>query len=382
MEIPFNKPYQTGNELSYIAEAAKSGQLSGNGIFTNRCNRLFKERFGFRNCYLTTSCTDALEMSAILIGIKPGDEVIVPSFTFVSTALAFYREGAKIVFSDSRPDHPGLDENKLEFLITTKTKAIVVVHYAGVACDMDIVTKLADKYNLWVVEDAAHSLDSYYNGKPLGSIGHLGCFSFHETKNLHCGEGGMLVVNDSRFIERSEIIHEKGTNKSSFGRKEVNHYEWVDTGSSFLPSELNAAYLYAQLEQIDEIQKKRKRIWHHYYSGLEKLAEKGQIGLPYIPEYASNNASFFYIICKSEDERSNIISYLKSNNIQAVFHYRCLHKSKFILNTGNAALFHLINAENYQNRLLRIPFFTELTFSENQYVIKTLNSYFNKSNIR
>jgi dTDP-4-amino-4,6-dideoxygalactose transaminase len=379
MEIPFNKPFQTGNELSYIAQAANSGQLSGNGLFAGRCNKFFEEKFGFKNCYLTTSCTDALEMAAILIDIKPGDEVIIPTFTFVSTALAFYREGAKIVFADSGTDHPGMDEKKLERLITPKTRAIVVVHYAGVACNMKMVMKLADKYNLIVVEDAAHSIDSYYYDKPLGSIGQLACFSFHETKNLHCGEGGMLVVNDERFIERAEIIREKGTNRSSFERKEVQHYEWVDTGSSFLPSELNAAFLYAQLEQIDKIQKKRKILWDHYFSGLGELAEKGFIRLPYIPEYASNNANLFYIICSSENERNSIIKYLKSKNIQAVFHYRCLHNSKFMLKVGKVALPNLLNAENYEKKLLRMPLYTDLTLSESKYIINTLYGFFDNS---
>ncbi|MBN1187519.1 MAG: dTDP-4-amino-4,6-dideoxygalactose transaminase, partial [Bacteroidales bacterium] len=246
LKIPFNKPYLTGKEMHYMYQAIYSGKISGNGIFTNKCHKFFEERFGFKKVLLTTSCTDALEMCAILAEIKPGDEVIVPSYTFVSTALAFVRQGAKIVFADSGDDNPNIDVNSLEGLITSKTKAIVPVHYAGIACDMDPIMDLAEKYKLLIIEDAAQAIDSYYKGKPLGSIGHLATFSFHETKNINSGEGGMLAINDKRFIKRAEIIWEKGTNRSEFFRGEVNKYGWIDIGSSFLPSEIIAAYLYAQ----------------------------------------------------------------------------------------------------------------------------------------
>jgi len=275
MKIPFNKPYLSGNETDYIHQAVASGHISGNGMFTKKCQTFFEERWGFKKCLLTTSCTDALEMSALLLDIKPGDEVIMPSYTFVSTALAFVRQGAKIVFVDSREDHPNMDESLIEALITPQTRAIVPVHYAGMACDMDKIIALAEKYNLFVVEDAAQAIDSYYNGKPLGSMGHLGCFSFHETKNIQSGEGGMLAINDERFMKRAEIVWEKGTNRAEFFRGEVNKYGWVDIGSSFLPSDIIAAFLYAQLENLDDIQKRRKDIWNTYYDGLKPLADKG-----------------------------------------------------------------------------------------------------------
>jgi dTDP-4-amino-4,6-dideoxygalactose transaminase len=255
--IPFNKPYLTGKEMHYIYQAVYSGKISGNGLFTKKCQLFFEEKYGFKKTLLTTSCTDALEMCAILSNIKPGDEVIIPSYTFVSTALAFVREGAKIIFADSNSKNPNIDVSRIEKLISVRTKAIVVVHYAGIACDMDVVMELANKYKLLIIEDAAQAIDSYYKGKALGSIGHLAAFSFHETKNINCGEGGMLVINDQNFFRRAEIIWEKGTNRSEFFRGEVNKYQWVDTGSSFLPSEINAAYLYAQLENLDDIQTKR-----------------------------------------------------------------------------------------------------------------------------
>ncbi|MCC8173856.1 MAG: dTDP-4-amino-4,6-dideoxygalactose transaminase, partial [Odoribacter sp.] len=275
--IPFNKPYLTGKETEYIKSSVDSGKISGNGIFTKKCHSFFEENYGFKKCLLTTSCTDALEMAAILCDIKPGDEVIVPAYTFVSSALAFVRQGAKIVFADSYKDNPNIDADKIEELITPKTKVIVPVHYAGIACDMDKIMAIAEKYNLLVVEDAAQGIDSYYKGKPLGGIGHLGCFSFHETKNIIAGEGGMLTINDDRFLRRSEIIWEKGTNRSEFFRGEVNKYGWVDIGSSFLPSEIISAFLYAQLENIDRIQEKRKEIWNTYYNSLKELEDKGYV---------------------------------------------------------------------------------------------------------
>ena len=260
--IPFNKPYLTGKETQYIIEAVNSGKISGNGMFTQKCQTFFEKNFGFKKALLTTSCTDALEMCAMLANVNQGDEVIVPSYTFVSTALAFVRQGAEIVFADSCADNPNIDADEIEQLITKKTKAIVVVHYAGISCDMDKIMLLAKKHNLIVIEDAAQAIDSYYNGKPLGSIGHLAAFSFHETKNIISGEGGMLTINDDRFINRAEVIWEKGTNRASFFRGEIEKYNWVDTGSSFLPSEVTAAFLFAQLENLEAIQTKRKKIWN------------------------------------------------------------------------------------------------------------------------
>jgi dTDP-4-amino-4,6-dideoxygalactose transaminase len=378
MGIPFNKPYQTGEELSNIAEAGNSGQLSGNGLFTGRCNKFFKEKFGFKNCFLTTSCTDALEMAAILIAIKPGDEVIVPSFTFVSTALAFNREGAKIVFADSRSDHPGIYEEQVESLITPKTRAIVVVHYAGVACDMDLIMSIADKYNLFVIEDAAHAINSYFRTKPLGSIGHLGCFSFHETKNIHCGEGGMLVINDERFVERAEVIWNKGTNRSAFSKGFVNHYEWIDTGSSFLPSELNAAFLFAQLNNIEMIEERRRIIWDYYNDNLKELADNMAVRLPSIPDYATNNGSIFYLICRSEKERHQLIVHLLNNEIQCVSHYRCLHESKYIQEMKIQHPLELVNAKNYEGRLLRLPIYFTLSREDQDMIIESILNFYKK----
>ena len=314
MGIVFNKPYLTGKETEYIHEAVLSGKISGDGIFTKKCHQFFEDRFGFKKCLLTTSCTDALEMAAILINTQPGDEVIVPSYTFVSTANAFALRGAKIVFADSSPDNPNIDIDILESLITPKTKAIVPVHYAGIACDMDKITALAGKYGLYVIEDAAQAIDSYYTGsdnikRALGSIGHMAAFSFHETKNIMSGEGGMLVINDNRFIERAEIIREKGTNRSKFFRGEIDKYGWVDIGSSFLPSDIIAAFLYAQLENLDDIQNKRKAIWDVYFDVFKTLDSEGTIRVPSIPSYATNNAHMFYLVCKSIEERTELMGY-------------------------------------------------------------------------
>lgn len=376
--IPFNKPYLTGKEMHYIYEAVYSGKISGNGMFTQKCQKHFEEQYGFKKALLTTSCTDALEMCAILAGIKEGDEVIVPSYTFVSSALAFIRQGAKIIFVDSRPDHPGMDEDKIEALITFKTKAIVPVHYAGVACDMDKIMSLANKYNLLVIEDAAQAIDSFYKGKPLGSIGHLAAFSFHETKNINSGEGGLLAINDDRFTKRSEIIWEKGTNRAEFFRGEANKYGWVDTGSSFLPSEIIAAYLWAQLENLDDIQKRRKEIWQQYIIGLKDWAQKNKIRLPAIPGYATNNGHMFYMVCKSENQRNQIINHLKENGVYAVFHYLSLHKSDFYRSQycGND----LIEADYYSNCLLRLPFFYELKNIEIELIINIVKKIYEKIN--
>jgi dTDP-4-amino-4,6-dideoxygalactose transaminase len=370
-EIPFNKPYLTGNELYYIKNAVSRGKISGNGYYTQQCHLYFQERYGFKKCLLTTSCTDALEMAAILCDIQPGDEVIVPSYTFVSTTNAFVLRGAKIVFADSRSDHPGIDEDKIEDLITTRTKVIVPVHYAGVACDMDKIMAIANKYNLFVVEDAAQAIDSFYNGRPLGSIGHFGCFSFHETKNIQCGEGGMLVINDERFFRRSEIIWEKGTNRAEFFRGEVNKYGWVDIGSSFLPSEITAAFLYAQLESFFEIQSKRKKLWDKYYEDFEKY-NINELKIPILPKYASNNAHMFYLVCNSLEQRMKIINVLKKNSILSVFHYLSLHKSPYYQNKHDKR--ELPESDRYSDCLLRFPFYFELKLKDVSAIVKLCNS--------
>jgi dTDP-4-amino-4,6-dideoxygalactose transaminase len=357
--IPFNKPLLTGRETEYILDAVRSGKISGNGIFTRKCQTFFENRYGFKKCLLTTSCTDALEMCAILADLKPGDEVIVPSFTFVSTALAFVRQGAKIVFADSRKDHPGINEEIIESLITPATKAIVPVQYGGFACNMDKIMELSEKYNLLVIEDAAHSIDSYYKGRPLGSIGHLATFSFHETKNINSGEGGLLVINDERFINRAEIIWEKGTNRSEFLKGEVNKYEWVDIGSSFLPSEITSAYLWAQLENIDMIQEKRIHIWNLYYNELAGWAEKNNIQLPGIPSYATKNGHLFYIVCSDPEQRLYLIEELKKHNIIAVFHYQSLHNSKYYKDKHDGR--QLYFSDRYSDCLLRLPLYFDLT---------------------
>lgn len=375
--IPFNKPFLTGKEAHYMYQAVFSGKISGNGIFTKKCQSFFESRYGFKKCLMTTSCSDALEMAAILSDVQPGDEVIVPSYTFVSSALAFVRQGARIVFADSCENNPNIDADKIESLITPKTKVIVPVHYAGVACDMDKIMDIARRHNLLVVEDAAQSIDSYYKGKPLGGIGHLGCFSFHETKNVISGEGGLLVINDDRFIRRSEIIWEKGTNRSEFFRGEVNKYGWVDTGSSFLPAEIISAFLYAQLENLDMIQDRRKAIWQKYHEGLKDLADKGFFTLPDIPEYATNNAHMFYIVCRSLDERSALIQYLKEHEILSVFHYLSLHKSDYYLNHYTDRP-ELLNCDRYVDCLVRMPMFYELTDQEVCTIVKSIHDFYNE----
>lgn len=361
MNIPFNKPHLTGKETEYIRQAVADGKISGNGTFTKRCQQLFEERYGFKKCLLTTSCTDALEMAAILCDIQPGDEVIVPSYTFVSSALAFVREGAKIVFADSMAENPNIDADKLEALITPRTKVIVPVHYAGVACDMDRIMEIAEKHSILVVEDAAQAIDSYYKGRPLGSIGHLSAFSFHETKNIIAGEGGMLCINDERFVRRAEIIWEKGTNRAEFFRGEVNKYGWVDTGSSFLPSEVVAAFLWAQLEHLDDIQSRRKHLWELYYNSLLPIANS-QFTLPNIPAYATNNAHMFYLICNSLEQRTNLIKRLKESGILAVFHYLSLHSSLYYTDKHDGRS--LPECDRYADCLVRLPMFYELKEKE------------------
>lgn len=374
--IPFNKPYLTGKEAHYMYQAVFTGKLSGNGAFTKKCQNYFEKRYGFKKCLLTTSGTDALEMCAMLCDLKPGDEVIVPSYTFVSTALAFLREGAKVVFADSMDGNPNIDAAKLESLITPRTRVIAPVHYAGVACDMDAIMEVANKHNLLVVEDAAQAIDSFYKGKPLGGVGHLGAFSFHETKNITAGgEGGLLTINDERFIRRAEIIWEKGTNRAEFFRGAVNKYGWVDMGSSFLPAEINAAFLWAQLENLDDIQTKRKKLWEQYFVGLQQLAGEGFIRLPQIPSYATNNAHMFYIVCRNLEERTGLIQYLKERGVTAPFHYLALHKSEYYLKHYEDRP-NLPNCDMYADCLVRMPMFYELELGHVEEIVGYICEYY------
>lgn len=381
--IDFNRPHLTGKEVHYMYQAVYNGKLSGNGDFTKCCQQFFQSRYGFKKCLLTTSGTDALEMCAMLCDLQPGDEVIVPSYTFVSTALAFLREGAKVVFADSMDCNPNIDAEKLEALITPRTRVIVPVHYAGVACDMDAIMAIAAKHNLIIVEDAAQAIDSFYTSsqthtkKALGGIGHLAAFSFHETKNITAGgEGGLLVVNDERFAHRAEIIWEKGTNRADFFRGSVNKYGWVDKGSSFLPAEINAAFLWAQLENIDEIQEKRLALWNRYENLLTLLANNRYFRIPNIPRYATNNAHMFYLVCRSIEERTGLIQYLKEHDVQAPFHYLSLHKSEYYMeHTDNIP--DLPNCDMYTDCLVRMPMFYDLSIEQVEYICNCVKEYFN-----
>ena len=370
--IPFNQPYLTGKETAYIEDAVRQKHISGNGPYTKKCQAFFEERFGFKKAILTTSCTDALEMCALLLDIGPGDEVILPSYTFVSTANAFALRGADLVFADSESSHPNVDPKSVEKLITPRTKAIVVVHYAGVACDMGAYRRLCDEHGIFLVEDAAQAIDSKYEDEYLGGIGHLAAFSFHETKNIQCGEGGLLVINDDRFKERAEIIWEKGTNRAAFFRGDVDKYGWVDIGSSFLPSDLLAAFLFAQLENLDRIQNMRLAIWERYEAGLKPL--EGKVGLPYRPDFAVNNGHLFYIMCGSLDERQRLIKHLREVGIYAAFHYLQLHDSPYY--KEHYAGEPLPNSERFEHCLLRLPFYNEITPQEQQDVIDRVMDFY------
>ncbi len=374
--IPFNKPPYTGNEDKYVLQAMRSEKISGDGEFGRRCEKWFEEKLNCLRALLTPSCTHALEMCAMLIDIQPGDEVIMPSYTFVSTANAFVLRGARIVFVDIRPDTMNIEETKIESAITEKTKAIVVVHYAGVSCEMDAILDIAQRYNLYVIEDAAQGMMSSYKGKPLGTIGHLGAYSFHETKNYTSGgEGGLLIINDERFKERAEIIREKGTNRSQFFRGMVDKYTWVDIGSSYLMNEISAAYLWGQLEKADEILKYRLKIWKQYYEGLFPLKEKGFIVLPIVPKFCSHNAHMFYIKVKDLEERTALLEYLKNHGIWAVFHYVPLHSSPAGRKFGK---FHGEDVYTTQmsERLIRLPLYYGLKNEEVEYIIKKIKEFY------
>ena len=362
--ISFNRPYISGNELKYLAEAMESGKLAGDGGFTRRCQGLLEQQLGGGRAFLTTSCTDALEAAALLCDIQPGDEVIMPSFTFVSTANAFALRGAKVRFVDSLAAQPNMDHDEVEALVTPRTRAIIAVHYAGVACEMDVLNDVARRHSLRVVEDAAQGIASSYRGRPLGSIGDLGAFSFHETKNIIAGEGGSLHVNDPALVQRAEIIREKGTNRSAFFRGEIDKYGWVDIGSSFLPSELIAAFLLAQLEALDRIQARRLAIWEAYDARLVPLAATASDLLltPVIPEYAVNNAHMYYLVCGSLALRTELVAELKQSGFSAVFHYQSLHKSVYFASQHDGRA--LPHSDRYSDCLLRLPFFHDLSLDD------------------
>jgi dTDP-4-amino-4,6-dideoxygalactose transaminase len=366
--IPFNKPFIIGNELEYIGQAVTNGHLSGDGAFTKKCHSWIEKKFSAQKVLLTHSCTAALEMAAILCDLKPGDEVILPSYTFVSTANAFVLRGAVPVWCDIRKDTLNIDETKIEALISPKTRAIMPVHYAGVGCEMDAIMGIAGKYNLLVIEDAAQAVNATYKGRYLGTIGHFGCYSFHETKNMISGEGGALVINDARFIERAEIIREKGTNRSKFFRGQVDKYTWVDCGSSFLPSELVAAFLYAQMEVADKINEKRLSIWNTYYEGLTPLADSGMLRLPFVPSHCEHNAHMFYIILPTSEQRDSLMASMKEQGILSVFHYIPLHTSPMGQLVQPSASF-LPVTDDLAHRLLRLPMFYELTTEQQDAVI-------------
>lgn len=371
-DIPFNRPSFAGKELVYIAEAINSGRICGDSGFTKKCQKLLEAELKVKKVFLTTSCTHALEMAAILLDIRPGDEVIVPSFTFVSTVNAFVLRGAKPIFIDIRPDTLNLDETLIEGLITAKTKAIIPVHYAGIACEMDSVMETANKHGIHVVEDNAHGLFAKYKGKYLGTLGCLGTQSFHETKNFISGEGGALVVNDSKLIERAEIIREKGTNRSSFFRGEIDKYTWVDIGSSYLLSDIVAAFLCAQLEAKDRIQRDRKRIWETYYECLNSWAEEQGVTLPTVPKNCEQAYHMFYLIMPSSQARDGFINYLKKHRIHSVFHYVPLHLSKMGVGFGGQKGDCPVT-EDVSERLVRLPFYNDMTENEQQRVIETIN---------
>lgn len=372
--VPFNKPSFLGNELQYISDAIARGHVSGDGHYTKLCTNTLMSLLKAQHCLLTTSCTDALEMASILLNLEPGDEVIVPSFTFVSTVNAFVLRGAKPVFIDIRPDTLNLNETELRQKITPRTKAIIPVHYAGVACEMDTICSIAKESNLWVIEDNAHGLFGKYKGRFLGTIGHLATQSFHETKNITCGEGGALLINESSLYMRAEIIRDKGTNRKQFFRGEVDKYSWVDIGSSFLPSDILSAFLYAQLEQSSYVQTQRRNIWNHYYESLGSWADANGVRLPYIPSECEQAYHMFYIICPNMEFRTKLIEHLKADGIYSVFHYTSLHLSemgiKFGGKPGDCPV-----TESISDRLLRLPFYTSMSAEENSLVVRKITSF-------
>ncbi len=377
-QIPFNKPFLIGKEMEYIRRAVESGQLSGGGFFTEAVHQFFQKRYALHQPLLTTSCTDALELAALLLDIQPGDEVILPAFTYVSTANAFALRGAKLVFADSQPDHPNIDAIQLERLITPRTRAIVCVHYAGMACDLETLLALAKQYNIALIEDAAHAIESTWKGKQLGTLGTLGTFSFHETKNIMAGEGGLLCINDKHLTQHARIIYDKGTNRQAFLHGQANKYEWIALGSSFAPSELIAAYLLAQLEEIEKIQTQRLTIWNRYQNELQDIEKSGKIQLPKIPQHATSNGHIFYLICHSASERKQLIAYCAEKNIQLTFHYQSLHQSPYFAQQHDGRK--LPNADQFSQCLVRLPVFYELRAEEQTRVIEAVSSFYKSKN--
>jgi len=374
VKIPFNRPALAGPELDYVADAIRSGHASGDGEYTRRCQELLERILGAPKALLTTSCTDALEMTALLLDLQAGDEVIVPSFAFVSTANAYVLRGARPVFADVRPDTLNLDETALEGLVTPRTRAMVVLHYAGVACEMDPILEVAARRGLAVIEDNAHGLFAAYRGRPLGTLGCLAAQSFHETKNLHCGEGGALLINDPRFIDRAEILREKGTDRSRFFRGEVDKYTWVDVGSSFLPSDILAAFLFAQLEARERIQARRRRIWERYREGLAAWAERNGARLPSMPAHCEQSYHMFYLLLPSLDRRQALLAHLKSHGILAVFHYLPLHLSEMGRKLGGRPDACPV-AQDVSDRLIRLPFYNDLTDTDQDEVIGRVSEF-------
>jgi len=376
--IPFNKPYVSGNEYSYIQEVIASGKIASNGKFTTKCELFFEERYSFKRALLTTSCTTALEMAALLIDIKPGDEIIVPAYTYVSTANVFEKLGAKVVFVDSCAEFPNLDPEKLVELITPKTKAIVPMHYAGVSCDMGRITEIAERHQLFVIEDAAMSINNTYGNKYIGSLGHFAAFSFHETKNISCGEGGLLVVNDPKFIERAEILRDKGTNRKQFLKGTIDKYEWVDIGGSFAPNEITAAYLFAQLEHLDLIQNKRLEIWNAYLKEF-KTIESHLIYKPKIPSHSKTNGHGFFVVCNSKETRDDLIHFMARKGIQLSFHYQALHQSKYY--TDRNQVISLPNSERFSDCLVRLPLYAEMAIETVQEIYSEVREFLSQCRI-
>ena len=373
VKIPFNKPFLTGREIRYIKQGVKSGQIAGNGKYTQQIQSQFKNRFNFQKALFTTTCTHALEMTGLLLNVKAGDEIIMPSFTFVSTANAFILRGAKIVFADSNPRNPNIDPSQIEGLINEKTRAIVPVHYAGIACEMEKIMEIANKYDLFVIEDAAQAIDSYYKGRPLGGFGHLSAFSFHETKNITAGEGGMLIINDPQFNDRAEVIWEKGTNRADFLRGKLSRYDWIDIGSTYYPSEISAAYLLAQMEELDKIQQKRKKLWKTYFDLLFCLEENNVARLPYIPPDSAGNAHMFYVVLNDPQERDPLISWLKGKGITTVFHYQSLHRSPFFKDQHDGR--ELPFSDHYSDCLIRLPMYYTLRVEQIRWICSEVKQF-------
>lgn len=376
--ISFNIPYLSGKENKFISKVYTYNRYSGNGFFSKKCMQYFTAKFGLKHPFITNSCTSALELAALVLNIEPGDEIIMPSYTFVTTANAFANKGAKIVFADSKPDNPNIDENKIEALITPKTKAIVVVHYAGIACNMDNILAIANKYNIRVIEDAAQAIGAFYLNAtsqkiPLGGLGDVGCFSFHETKNIQCGEGGLFVLNNTAYLNNALYAWDKGTNRIEFNQGKINAYTWVSRGSSFYPSEISAAFLYAQLFDLDKVIKKRVELWNIYYSSLSGY--EAHFTVPALPAYAIHNGHIFYIVTKNIDERRKLMNFLSKHNIQAIFHYQCLHKSPYYISTHKQQIT-LLNSEKFTDCLLRLPLYYKLKKSQILYICNKIKEFY------